>query len=245
MTIDAPARPEPSKPDGPRRRGVRSPRRVRIGLVAFAVTTLVFLAFTLPPYLGVDPAQSRVAIRPDYPLHYPLLWAHIAFGTVALLTAGLQIWPWLRSRYPRVHRWTGRVYLFGGVFPAGVAVLGVAPISTTGPASAVGNTMLAILWLGTAVAGYRAARQRRFADHRAWMIRSVALTFSIVVNRAWIGVYLLVFSAFGPLDQPMIMAASTASVWSSWVVNLLVAEWWLLRTRRRSAPPPVPAPAAA
>lgn len=117
--------------------------------MAFAVTTLAFLAFTLPPYLGVDPAQSRVPLRQ----HYPLLWAHIAFGTVALLTAGAQIWPWLRSRYTRVHRWTGRVYLFGGVFPAGVAVLGVAPVSSTGPASAVGNSMLAVLWLATAVAG--------------------------------------------------------------------------------------------
>ena len=210
----------------------RTPRRVRIGLVAFAVTVLVFLAYSLPPYLGVDPAQSRVAIRPGYPLHYPLLWAHIVFGSVALLAAGLQIWPWLRRRYPRVHRVSGRVYLFGGVFPAGVAVLGVAPVSSTGPASAVGNSMLAVLWLATAVAGYRAARQRRFADHRAWMIRSVALTFSIVVNRAWIGVYLLLFSAFVPLDVAAIMAAATASVWTSWVVNLLVAEWWLLRSRR-------------
>lgn len=70
------------------------------------------------------------------------------------------------------------------------------------------------------------------------MIRSVALTFSIVVNRAWIGLYLLLFSAFAPLDDAMIMAAGTASVWTSWIVNLLVAEWWLLRSRRRT---PIPA----
>ena len=61
------------------------------------------------------------------------------------------------------------------------------------------------------------------------MIRSVALTFSIVVNRAWILVYLGVFSLFGPVDDALITAAAGASVWTSWIVNLLVAEWWLLR----------------
>lgn len=69
------------------------------------------------------------------------------------------------------------------------------------------------------------------------MIRSVALTFSTVVNRAWIGVYLLLFSAFAPLDQPTIMAAASASVWTSWIVNLLVAVWWLLRGRRGATGP--------
>ncbi|WP_218614067.1 DUF2306 domain-containing protein [Pseudonocardia sp. KRD291] len=212
-----------------RTRRRRSTRRVRAGMIAFAVLTVAFLVVSLPPYLSLDPAQSRVAPRADYPLHYPLLWAHIMFGSVALVTAGLQIWPWLRRRYPAVHRWSGRLYLFGGVFPGGIVVLGVAPVSTTGPISAVGNTMLAVLWLGTAVAGYRAARARRFADHRAWMIRSVALTFSIVVNRAWILVYLGIFSLFGPVDDALITAAAGASVWTSWIVNLLVAEWWLLR----------------
>ena len=29
----------------------------------------------------------------------------------------LQVWPWLRTRYPDVHRRTGRVYVFAGVLP--------------------------------------------------------------------------------------------------------------------------------
>jgi uncharacterized membrane protein YozB (DUF420 family) len=209
-----------------------TPRRVRIGLVVFAVVVVVFLAFSLPPYLGLDPARSRVV--PVYPLHYPLLVAHIGFGTIALVTAVLQVWPWLRRTHPRVHRWSGRAYLFGGVFPAGIAVLGAAPVSATGPVGAVGNSMLALLWLGTAWAGWRAARQRRYADHRRWMIRSVALTFSIVVNRVWIGVFVGIFALFGPLDDAAVLGAGAASVWASWVVNLLVAEWWLLRPRRGS-----------
>jgi len=30
--------------------------------------------------------------------------AHILFGSVALVTACLQIWPWLRRTHPTVHR---------------------------------------------------------------------------------------------------------------------------------------------
>jgi hypothetical protein len=68
------------------------------------------------------------------------------------------------------------------------------------------------------------ARQRRFAEHRAWMIRSFALTTSTVVNRLW-----LVLTHHRSVA--IIIAAASASVWLSWVVNLLIAEWWLQRRR--------------
>jgi hypothetical protein len=211
------------------------PRVGRAVPVLLAVVAL-FLAVELPAYVGFDPASSRVPARPDLPLHYPLLVAHILFGSVALVTACLQIWPWLRRTRPAVHRWSGRVYLFGGVIPGGLAVLAVAPFSSTGPVSSVGNTALAVLWLVTGVAGYRAARAHRYGDHRRWMLRSVALTFSIVVNRVWLVAYLLLFTPFlGDDPAALAVAAGGASVWSSWVVNLLVVEWWVLRppSRRR------------
>ncbi|MDT7581746.1 MAG: hypothetical protein QOK35_3010 [Pseudonocardiales bacterium] len=210
--------------------------RPRIGraVPVLLVVVALFLALELPAYVGFDPAASRVPARPDLPLHYPLLVAHILFGSVALITACLQVWPWLRRAHPVVHRWSGRVYLFGGVFPGGLAVLAVAPVSSTGPVSAVGNTALAVLWLATAVAGFRAARARRYGDHRRWMLRSVALTFSIVANRLWLVAYFLLFTPFLGEDPTALgLAAAGASVWTSWVVNLLVVEWWVLRPARR------------
>ena len=128
----------------------------------------------------------------------------------------------------------------------------MAPWSSTGFVSQVGNTMLALLWLPITIAGFRMARQRRFVEHREWMLRSYALTTSIVVNRLWVVLLILVLlpqlnTAFGGNEQAMINTAANASVWLSWVVNLLVVEWWLQRSaarrlqrRERSLPPNEP-----
>ncbi len=68
------------------------------------------------------------------------------------------------------------------------------------------------------------------------MLRSVALTFSIIANRAWLMILFIVFvpeiytgESFDPvaLDQ-----AIGVSSWISWVVNLLIVELWLHRRRR-------------
>lgn len=211
-----------------------------------ALLTVVFLAFSLPPYLSLDPSRSRLPVPPEYSWYYPMLVTHIFFGTVALVTACLQIWPWLRRRRPDVHRWSGRLYVFGGALPASLAVLTITPLGAQGPNQQAANTMLGLLWLGTTVAGWRAARRRRFAEHREWMIRSFALAFSIVANRLWVVVCIIVFAldevpVDGAPSPPDFAQAIGVATWLSWVVNLLIAEWWLHRTRHRRAPtPPTP-----
>lgn len=211
-------------------------RRPWIG--PLALITGVFLVLSLPPYLTFDPDVSRTPIREDVAGHYPVLWAHIAFGTVALVTACLQLWPRLRQRRPAVHRWSGRIYVFAGVLPSGVLALIVAALADTGISAQAANVTLAVLWLATTVAGFRMARQRRFGEHREWMIRSVALAFSIVVNRVWLVLCLAVADPSGfvgktEMDPAVIDNAVGAATWLSWVVNLLLAEWWLQRRRRR------------
>jgi hypothetical protein len=74
-----------------------------------------------------------------------------------------------------------------------------------------------LLWVPVTIAGYRAARQRRFVEHRVWMIRSFALTASIVVNRLWLVALLILLaprtgSAFGGDEAAMVDAAAAASV---------------------------------
>ncbi|MFI9438604.1 MULTISPECIES: DUF2306 domain-containing protein [Streptosporangium] len=220
----------------------QSRRRRQLGwIIPLFIVMLAFVVYSVPPYLTFDPAQSRVELSDSPPFFYSLLVAHIIFGTVALLTGCFQVWPWFRRSYPRAHRWTGRAYFFLGVFPAGITVLGVAPFGHTGFGGNTGNTMLGVVWLITGLAGWRMARQRRFPEHRRWMIRSFALTTSIVASRLWAGVLLAVQlprldSAYGGDQQAMIEAIGSAGVWLSWVVNLLIAEWWLEYTDHTGKP---------
>ena len=219
------------RPAGPRLRE-RVPLWRRPWVVPLAVLTVIFVAYVLPPYLTLDPAQARLQPMPEFPGYYPLLVTHIFLGSVVLLTACLQVWPWLRRSHPKVHRTSGRLYV-AAALPASVCVMIVAPMTLHGANGQVANTILALLWFGTTLAGFRAIRQRRYADHRRWMLRSVALSFSIVANRVWL---MILFAVFVPeiylgaeVDPAALEQAIGVSMWISWVVNLLIVQWWLDR----------------
>jgi uncharacterized membrane protein YozB (DUF420 family) len=210
----------------------RTPLLRRPWVVPLALLTVIFIGYAVPPYLSLDRAQARNQPMPPYASYYPLLVTHIYLGSVALLAACLQVWPWLRRFHPDIHRWSGRSYA-AAVLPASICVMIIAPLGQFGASQRVANTMLALLWFGTTLAGFRAIRQRRYVDHRKWMLRSVALAFSIVANRFWIAV---AFAVFVPeiftgaeVDQADISQAIGAANWMSWVVNLLIIEWWLQR----------------
>ncbi|MGH3648184.1 MAG: DUF2306 domain-containing protein [Micromonosporaceae bacterium] len=235
-TTELPAPPAPARTDRPRRSWWRQAWVAPVLMLA-----VLFVAVAVPPYLTGDRSLSRVPTHDQLAWYYPVLVAHIVFGSIALLTGAFQVWPWFRGRYPVAHRWMGRSYFWVGAFPAGVGGLLIAPLSSTGLASQFANTTMAVLWLPISIAGYRMARQRRFPEHRRWMLRSYALTTSIVLNRLWGTVMLILFAPHlftAPEVRGSIidagdhraMTAFGIGNWLSWIVNLLIVEWWLERT---------------
>ncbi|MFJ5984864.1 DUF2306 domain-containing protein [Lentzea sp. NPDC092896] len=154
------------------------------------------------------------------PVHYGLLVAHIFTGTVAVLAGVSQFWPRLRGRHPRVHRVMGRVY-FAAVLPSSLLGVVCAQLSLAGLSSSAPLTVLSVLWFVTALYGLKTARRRQFGEHRIWMIRGFALTGAAVTGRLW-G---LALGAVMP-DGDGLLIFATAN-WLSFVVNLLVAEWWI------------------
>ncbi|MFD5244559.1 DUF2306 domain-containing protein [Amycolatopsis sp. NPDC058340] len=206
-----------------------------------AVIVVIFLAFSMPPYLSLDPAQSRVPQPPGFTSHYWFLSAHVLFGSIAMVGALLQIWPWFRAKYPAVHRKIGRVYVFAGVLPAGLLALTVGALSPFGPATRVANTVAGVLWLGCTFAGWRAARQRRFADHRRWMIRSFALTMSIILSRLIGPVAVIVLrpgleTTFGGSELALTQSVAAITAWLSTTLVLLATQWYLDRRPARKKP---------
>ncbi|OLT27878.1 hypothetical protein BJF83_16980 [Nocardiopsis sp. CNR-923] len=206
-------------------------------IVPLALSTLVFLTLSVPPYLGLDPDQAPIPVRADVPWHYPMLWTHIAGGTVLMVLVIGQVWPWLRERHPSVHRWCGRVYVFGGVPLVGIPALLIAPLSHTGPSSQVGTTLWAVAWLGFTVTGYVMVRRRRYAEHREWMLRSFVLIYGIALQRLVVPLLLLAMLPRIGRDydggvSDLVMDLFPASMFVSWMVPLIVLEWWLGHTRR-------------
>lgn len=165
----------------------------------------------------------------------PLLLLHVAGGFVALMVGLFQFLPQLRARRPAVHRWLGRIYL------AAVAVGSAAglPLSylalrhmPDGIRQALFPTTLAfatlaITWPILTGMAYLRVRQRRFEEHRAWMMRSYALTFAAVTTRLISPVTLF-------LTRDALLAINI-NIWT-WPVNLLIVEWLIRREQMRLAP---------
>ncbi|TWD80108.1 putative membrane protein DUF2306 [Kribbella amoyensis] len=242
-TLDAPPPPTRSRPQ---RVWWRRPWIAPLMLAAAA-----FLAFSVPPYLTFDPANSRLEPPPGNDLYYPLLVAHVLFGTVAMTTACFQVWPAFRAKYRRGHRITGRIYVFAGVLPAGVLGLYIGWYTAAGPSVRVANLAGSALWLIVTVAGLRMARQRRYDEHRRWMSRSFALAMSIAFSRviniaSMIALTPRVDSTFGGNEELMRQTATSIGVWLSPLLLLMFADY-LLDRRKYGARRPAgrQAPAAA
>jgi hypothetical protein len=182
-------------------------------------------------YWSGDPALLPYELRVNF-LHNPAAFIlHTSFGGLALLLAPWQFVGWLRRKHPWLHRWTGRAYL-GCVVISGVAAYPVALGTIAGPIASAGFALMTTLWLGTTLIAWRAARRRRYAAHRRWMIRSFALALSAVTLRIALLVPIQLQLDFMPVYR--------VTSWASWILNLLLAEFWL-----RSAAAPAQLVAAA
>lgn len=190
---------------------------------------IAFLIYQLPPWVALDPAASRI---PRIPVYYWLVAGHVLFGTIALVTMCLQLWPWLRRTHPKVHRVSGRIYVFGGALPSAAFALASTPY--TFPVGKMGVLMSATLWCVAAVLGFVRARQGRWSEHRRYMLYSFAIMWGLVVWGFVIGMGWFWLSPW-TVDPTYVIEASR---WVGWVGNLIAVQWWLERTRTRKVEGP-------
>lgn len=150
--------------------------------------------------------------------------AHLATGAVILALGPVQLIGAIRSRWPGLHRWFGRVYVItAGV--AGVGGLGFIVTRGTigGAVMNAGFTVYGILMIVAAAETYLQARAGRFEQHRAWAIRLFALAIGSWLYRMDYGFWLTATHRLwhtsnfrGPFD--MVMS------FFFYVPNLIVAE---------------------
>jgi uncharacterized membrane protein len=157
---------------------------------------------------------------------HPFLILHVIGGVAALLVGPLQFVTRIRSRSPALHRATGRIYVAGCALAAPTGFV-LALGTTAGPVAAVGFALPAILCGAFTWLGFRAVIQRRFDDHRDWMLRSYGVIAVAITLRL-----LIPASAFLEFD---FLAAYRVNSWLAWIINLAVVEYAIRRGRSRSA----------
>jgi len=180
-------------------------------------------------YIPISLDVAFLRIKQEYigMLHYNLaFFAHVFSAIVTLLAGFTQFSPWMRRKHPAVHRWSGWVYITVVLLVAGPSGLVIGLYANGGWSSQLAFCLLAVLWMIFTGLALRSILRGDVAAHRRWMIRSFALTLSAITLRAW---KFAIVAAFEP--RPMEVYRVVA--WLGWVLNLVVAEWWIRKGKKR------------
>lgn len=227
------------------------PSRVLPRLLWSAVIFLAFLGVAvaarravvlLRPTVASAGAARNPAAQLDahFAAQRALTLAHVLPATLFMILGPLQFIKRLSSMYPRMHRWSGRVFLLSsGV--VGFAGLRMALGKTIGGL----DEKAAILLFGTLflVALAKAlwhAMHRQFAQHREWMIRGYAIGLAVATIRPIMGMFFASAMARGHVPQPSQFFGT--AFWIGFTLQLIAAELWINYTRpSTSAALPIPA----
>jgi uncharacterized membrane protein YozB (DUF420 family) len=140
-----------------------------------AMTTSVILYSEIPllirerAYLGTMPF---------------LIVLHVLGGVVALCSGPLQFSRRLRKGYPKLHRVLGRAYVVSVFIAAPLAIpLVIHKHDPRAKYFFVAIIVQAGAWIISTAAAFLTARNRQFQQHREWMVRSYAITFTFVGTR--------------------------------------------------------------
>jgi uncharacterized membrane protein len=113
-----------------------------------------------------------------------LIIPHVLAGVAALLIGPLQFSSRVRRSNPKFHRILGRIYICSVLVAAPLAII----LSTHrhDPRAihfVIATAVQSGTWIITTVAAFLTARNRHIQQHREWMVRSYAVTFTFIGTR--------------------------------------------------------------
>lgn len=176
---------------------------------------------------------SELLLVTDYPMYHAyrlqviadrgLLIPHTVAGTLALVIGPVNFSTRMRERYLQLHRVLGRIYVVS-VFVGSVTGIALA----AGRPGLPGTSMQAAAWMVCTAAAFITARNRQITQHRRWMVRSYAVTFTFVSSRV-LNLWPRYWSHLGDVFAAVGVIAFT-------LASLLIVEigmsWHALTTRR-------------
>jgi uncharacterized membrane protein len=132
------------------------------------------------------PAQRAADVREfdrRYAENRTMTLVHVVFGSIFLAAALLQFAGRVRTRWPRFHRWLGRVLVVAGL----AITISALYFALLMPFAGIGETIPIVLFgslFAFALArAWLAIRRGNVLEHRRWMIRAFAVAVGISVVR--------------------------------------------------------------
>ncbi len=198
---------------------------------------LVFIIFNVLVVVGIllmyRLSVPDIALKPDIDflrtktsVYHIAHWRwsfylHVFTSTFVLIAGLLQFNSFILSRFRKLHRASGYVYITIVLLLSGPTGLVMGCYANGGLPARISFVLLACLWLFTTAMALKRALDRKFTQHGAWMARSYALALSALTLRAYALVIGVLNLELRPATTYIIIA------WLSWTVNLIVAEVWI------------------
>jgi uncharacterized membrane protein len=211
---------------------------------------LLWIAVILLAFIGIAVATRRsiVLVRPGalsarnnraaeldaaFADRRKLTLAHILPGMLFMVLGPLQFVRGLRSKYPKVHRWCGRIFL------ATSAVIGISGLTLAfgktigGVDEKAAIVLFGSFFLIALAKGLWHALHGEFAQHREWMIRGYAIGLAVATVRPIMGTFfaLAVLRGHRPVPHEFFGTA----FWIGFTLQMIAAEIWINYTRDGAA----------
>jgi uncharacterized membrane protein len=174
-------------------------------------------------YIPAGTDTAFLGIKQDYiniPFYLTAFYVHVFTALLALPAGFTQFSKTLLKNYPAVHRLNGKIYVTAILALAAPSGFYIGLFANGGSFSRISFCLLALLWIWFTYQAYSKARKKEFKQHKAFMYRSFALTFSAITLRAWKYILIALFHP-RPMDVYQVIA------WLGWVPNLLLAEYFI------------------
>src|SRR6266478_10167976 len=212
------------------------------GLVRCVWVAVIFLAFI---GIAVAARRSIVLLRPgalsarnnpaadmdsSFADRRVLTLTHILPAMLFMALGPLQFVRGLRSKHPRVHRWSGRIFLTASAV-VGVTGLRLAYGKTIGGVDEkAAITLFGTFFLIALARGLWHAMRREFAQHREWMIRGYAIGLAVATIRPIMGTFFAAAMICG--HRPDSHEFFGTAFWIGFTLQMIAAEIWINYTRR-------------
>lgn len=206
----------------------------RAWFVVAAIGQAAFIGFILA-YYGVRTASGNFAGWNDKPLitgyvkgdhtGNAVFALHVLLASVVTLGGLMQMIPGLRARWPRLHRWTGRIFMTVALFMAlsGVwlSVVRGTYLSVISAVAILINGLLILAFVGLA---WRDAVKRRFARHRLWALRAFMAVSGVWFLRVGIMGWIIVNRGPVGMNKTMSGPADIVLTFGCYLIPLAVLE---------------------